>query len=109
MVATGQLVTVDHFVRVIVKVWMVPELGEEEDATKVAEASRPRAKRAEAISNGRINEKRSRNECQEGISDLSIGREGGYLLSRDRGGNPTCYLMCSRIQSPVRRPPVGLE
>jgi hypothetical protein len=31
MVATGQLVTVDHSVRVIVKVWMVPELGEEEE------------------------------------------------------------------------------
>jgi hypothetical protein len=44
---------------------MVPELGEEEeeekeeeDAAKVAEASRPNAKRAEAISNGQINKKR---------------------------------------------------
>jgi hypothetical protein len=49
MVATGQLVTVDHSVRVIVKVWMVSKLGEE-DVTKVAEASKPIAKRVEAMS-----------------------------------------------------------
>jgi hypothetical protein len=44
MVATGQLVTVDHSVRVIVKVWMVSKLGEE-DVTKVAEASKPIGKK----------------------------------------------------------------
>jgi hypothetical protein len=82
MVATGQLVTVDHSVRVIVKVWMVPELREgEEDATKVAEASRPNAKRAEVISNGQIIRKGTKNECQEGIPDLSVGREGRCLLN----------------------------
>jgi hypothetical protein len=64
MVATGQLVTVDHSVRVIVKVWMVPALGEEEeeDETNVAEASRPSAKRAKTISNGQINKKKIENE-----------------------------------------------
>jgi hypothetical protein len=85
MVATGQLVTVDHSVRVIVKVWMVPELGEEEegeeDETNVAEASRPNAKRAKAISNGQMKKKKIENEWQEVISDLSVGREGRCLLN----------------------------
>lgn len=60
-VATGQLVTVDHSVRVMVKVWTVWPLAEE-DAAKVAEPSRPKARRLKTIIDMLVNEEQQK-EC----------------------------------------------